>query len=189
VGDISGKGVSAALLMAKLTTDIRILSRSQHSPAEVLTHANAALAEGGQDAIFATVGYLLLDLDARTLTVSNAGHQPPLVVSPRFSGLVELDDATCVALGVMPDMEYQEKVYELVAGDVVVLYTDGINEAMNKHHQEYSMERLRAAVSNGSPDPALVVQRVLADVHRFVGGAAQSDDQTVVAFGHRLATL
>ena len=114
--------------------------------------------------------------------------QPPLVVSPRFTGLVELDDATCVALGVMPDMEYQEKVYELVAGDVVVLYTDGINEAMNKHHQEYSMERLRAAVSNGAPDPAQVVQRVLADVHRFVGGTAQSDDQTVVAFGHRLAT-
>jgi phosphoserine phosphatase RsbU/P len=183
VGDISGKGVSAALLMAKLTTDIRILSRSALSPGELLTKANTALAESGQDAIFATVVYVLLDLAARTLTVANAGHQPPLVVSRRFNGLGELDDATCVALGVMPDMVYTEKVYELAAGDVILLYTDGINEAMNKHHQEYSMDRLRVAMSTGPIEPAAVVQRVLADVHRFVGGAAQSDDQTLVAFG------
>jgi phosphoserine phosphatase RsbU/P len=183
VGDISGKGVSAALLMAKLTTDIRILSRSRLGPGELLTQANVALAASGQDAIFATVVYVLLDLAAGTLTVANAGHQPPLVVSRRFEGLGELDDATGVALGVMPDMVYAEKVYELAAGDVILLYTDGINEAMNKHHQEYSMDRLRTAMSTGPVEPGAVVQRVLSDVHRFVGSAAQSDDQTLVAFG------
>ncbi|MCC6748684.1 MAG: SpoIIE family protein phosphatase [Deltaproteobacteria bacterium] len=183
VGDISGKGVSAALLMAKLTTDIRVLSRSGQTPAEVLTQANRLLSASGHDAMFATVLYLLLDLDHRTFTVANAGHQPPMVCSRRFAGTSELDDATAVALGVLPDTVYPQEVYQLIPGDVVLLYTDGINEAQNRHGQEYGMARLRHAVANGPADPRQVVQRLVADVQRFVGSTAQSDDQTLVAFG------
>ncbi|MCA9666983.1 MAG: SpoIIE family protein phosphatase [Myxococcales bacterium] len=183
VGDISGKGVSAALLMAKVTSDIRLFSRSLSSPGKILSAANRTLMESGQDAMFATVLYIMLDLEARTFTVANAGHQPPMVCSSRFAGISELDDATAVALGVVPEMEYPQEVYELVAGDVVLLYTDGINEAMNRHAQEYNMQRLRNAVVSGPAEPSQVVQRVVADVRRFVGNAQQSDDQTLVAFG------
>jgi sigma-B regulation protein RsbU (phosphoserine phosphatase) len=183
VGDISGKGVSAALLMAKLTTDIRLLARMHQSPAEVMTRANKALAESEREGMFATVIYLLVDLDDRTFTVANAGHQPPMVVSTRYSGIAELDDATAVALGVIGDMEYPQKVYKLLPEDVVLLYTDGINEAMNRQSQEYGMDRLRAAVSRGPLSPKQLIERILADVHRFVGGAPQSDDQTLVTFG------
>lgn len=189
VGDISGKGVSAALLMAKLTSDIRLLSRSFARPSDVLTEANRMLMESGQDAMFATVLYIVLDLERRTFTVANAGHQPPLVCSRRFSGISELDDCTAVALGVVPDTVYPQEVYQLVPGDVVLLYTDGINEAMNRHGQEYGMQRLRLAAANGAAEPAIVLQRVVADVRRFVGSAAQSDDQTLVAFGLTAAAV
>lgn len=182
-GDISGKGVSAALMMAKLATEFRVLSRTHRRPAEVMTRANETMLEAGQDNLFATVVYILLDMEAGTFTVTNAGHQPPMVVSPRFEGIAELDDATATALGVIPGLEYPEQVYKLVPDDVVMLYTDGINEAMNRHGQEYGMERLRGVVGVKPTDPAALVQRLLADLQRFVGGAPQSDDQTVVAFG------
>jgi len=85
VGDIAGKGISAALLMAKITTDLRVLVRACRSPAEVMTRMNMSLMESGQDVMFATALYLVLDLKNRRVTLSNAGHQPPLVVSPQPS--------------------------------------------------------------------------------------------------------
>ena len=184
VGDISGHGVSAALVMARLTTEIRLYSQSTSAePGAVLTRANQALLEMEQDAMFATVVFILLDLEAGTFTISNAGHQPPMVCSSRFEGISELDDATAVALGVVPDMTYSQEVYQLVRGDVVLLYTDGINEAMNRQQEEYGMLRLKQAVRSGPPRPTRLVRRVVNDVRRFVGRAPQSDDQTLVAFG------
>jgi sigma-B regulation protein RsbU (phosphoserine phosphatase) len=184
VGDVSGHGVAAALMMARLTTAIRLFSQSNTAePAAVLTHANRALLETEQDAIFATVLFILLDLENNTFTIANAGHQPPMVTSSRFEGISELDDATAVALGVVPDMVYPQEVYQLVAGDVVLLYTDGINEAMNKQQDEYGMVRLKQVVASGPAESKAIVQRVIADVRRFVAGAAQSDDQTALAFG------
>ncbi len=183
VGDISGKGISAALLMAKVTTDIRLLSRMYDTPGEVMTEANRLLLKAGQDGMFATVLYMVIDLEDQTFTVSNAGHQPPMVASARFEGVAELDDATAVALGVVPGMEYPQKVYRLMPEDAVLLYTDGINEAMNRQSQEYGMDRLRTCVGNGPVDSGRLLRRVLADLRRFVGGAPQSDDQTLVVFG------
>ena len=183
VGDISGKGVSAALLMAKMISDIRLLSVYHQSPAKILTLANTALHETGQDGMFATVLYVMLDLGHGTYTLSNAGHNPPVIVSNRFEGTCELEDATSVALGIIDGMEYEEKTFQLVPGDCVLLYTDGINEAMSREREEYGMERLRAAAANGPPGPRNLVQRLVADVSRFVRGAEQSDDQTLVCFG------
>jgi serine phosphatase RsbU (regulator of sigma subunit) len=183
IGDISGHGVSSALLMAKLATDIRIHACMARSPGEVLTIANQALTEAGHEAMFATVLFLLVDLEAQTLTLANAGHQPPLVISERFEGVAELEEATAVALGVVPGMDYPQKVYELKPGDVVLLYTDGINEAKNRQGHDFGMDRLLSVLAQGPPEPSALVTRVMADVRRFVGGAPQSDDQTLVAFG------
>ncbi len=192
VGDISGHGVSAALLMAKVATDIRLLARSGLGAGEVLSRANRTLLESGQEAMFATVAFILIDLEERTLTVANAGHQPPLVASSRFSGLAELDESTSVALGVLADLDYPEKAYALLPGDVVVLYTDGINEAVNRQGHDFGMDRLRAAIAREqSPTPHAVLQHLLAELHRFVGGAPQQDDQTLVllSLGADLPTL
>jgi serine phosphatase RsbU (regulator of sigma subunit) len=185
IGDISGHGVAAALLMAKIATDIRIAARTSQGveAGAVLTQANQALVDSGHEAMFATVLYVVVDIGAHTLTLTNAGHQPPLVVSDRFQGVAELEEPSAVALGVVPNMEYPQKPYELKPGDVVLLYTDGINEAMNRQREEFGMDRLRSVVAHPPPEPAPLVQRVMADVRRFVGGAAQNDDQTLVAFG------
>jgi serine phosphatase RsbU (regulator of sigma subunit) len=183
IGDISGHGIAAALLMAKVATDIRIAARAKTGAGEVLTEANQALVESGNEAMFATALYIVVDIAAQTLALANAGHQPPLVVSDRFQGVAELEDPSAVALGVLPGTEYPVRVYELKPGDVVLLYTDGINEAMNRQGHDYGMDRLRSVVAQPPCDPASLVQRVVADQRRFVGGAAQNDDQTVVAFG------
>ncbi len=183
VGDISGKGVSAALMMAKMITDIRLLSHYHQNPGKVLTLANSSLSETGQPGMFCTVLYILLDLAECTYTLSNAGHQPPIIASPRFEGTCELDEATSVALGIIDDAEYDQKTFKLIPGDSVLLYTDGINEAMSPQKEEYGMDRLRAMAANGPTDPEHMVNRVVADVRRFVRGASPSDDQTVVAFG------
>lgn len=183
VGDISGKGVSAALLMARLTSDLRVLMRSHGEPAEVLSAANTALLEYGQDGMFATVVYILLDLSRRVFTIANAGHQPPLVCGARFEGVSELDEATSVALGVAPSMTYDQIVYQLVPGDIVLLYTDGINEAIDQNGDEYGVPRLRRAISRSSAEVTAVVEDLVADLNDFVGGVPRSDDRTIVAFG------
>ncbi len=184
IGDISGHGIAAALLMAKVATDIRIAARGPNAGAgEVLTQANQALVDSGNEAMFATALYIVVDIEAQTLALANAGHQPPLVVSDRFQGVAELEDPSAVALGVLPGTEYPVRVYELKPGDVVMLYTDGINEAMNRQGGDYGMDRLRSVVAQPPCDPASLCQRVMADQRRFVGGAAQNDDQTLVAFG------
>jgi sigma-B regulation protein RsbU (phosphoserine phosphatase) len=182
IGDISGKGISAALLMAKLTTDIRLLAQQYQMPADVLTQANKALLDSNQNGMFATALYLLIDLKNSTYTLSNAGHQPPIVASSRFEGVAELDDATSVALGVVPDIHYHEQIYRLLPEDAIILYSDGINEAMNRQHHEYGMDRLRQIISKGKCDPTQIIQRIVADVNRYVGGAKQSDDCTIVSF-------
>ncbi|MCK5799862.1 MAG: SpoIIE family protein phosphatase [Deltaproteobacteria bacterium] len=184
VGDVSGHGVAAALMMAHLTTAIRIFSRTTSAePSAVLTDANRALLETEQDAIFATVLFILLDLEQKTFTIANAGHQPPMVSSSRFEGISELDDATAVALGVLPGTVYPQEVYQLVPGDVVLLYTDGINEALDREQEEYGMARLKEVVTSGAAEPKALVRRVMKDLSRFVDGAKQIDDQTLLAFG------
>ena len=183
VGDISGKGISAALLMAKVTTDIRLLSRMYVTPAEVMTEANKLAARSGAGR---HVRHRALHGDRHRGADLHGGQRWPPATDGgqrRFEGVAELDDATAVALGVVPGMEYPQKVYRLMPEDAVLLYTDGINEAMNRQTQEYGMDRLRACVGNGPADPARLLRRVLADIRRFVGGAPQSDDQTLVVFG------
>lgn len=83
----------------------------------------------------------------------------------------------------VPDTVYPQETYELVPGDVIVLYTDGINEAMNRKGQEYGMRRLRSVLVTGPVAPQAVAERIIADIRRFVGNTPQSDDQTIVAFG------
>ena len=185
VGDVSGKGVSAALMMAKLTTAIRIFTQTHADPAKVLTAANRTIIETEQDAMFATVLFMLLDLDQKVFSVANAGHQPPIVCGERFHGISELDDATSVALGVVKDTEYRQETYKLVQGDVIVMYTDGINEALNRRREEYGMRRLHRAISSAPPDVEVLARQVVSDVRRFSGTAPQSDDQTLVVFGLR----
>jgi serine phosphatase RsbU (regulator of sigma subunit)/pSer/pThr/pTyr-binding forkhead associated (FHA) protein len=180
IGDVSGKGVSAALLMARLTSDMRYYSISELSPARVLARANAALIAGVQDNMFATVLYMVLDLPRRLLTLSNAGHVPPLLRRGRDASVVEIDEATNLALGVLPDAVFDEYSVELGIGDSLLLCTDGVVEAKSPIQEEYGFARLQRVVGAASPEG--LIDAVIKDLQRHSGSTSQYDDITMVAF-------
>jgi len=180
IGDVSGKGVSAALLMARLASAIRYFAISEVSPARVLSRANTALLSAGQDNMFATVLYLVLDIPGRQMTVSNAGHIPPLLRRSRDSAVVELDEATNLALGVLPDPLFDEHSFPLDPFDSVLLCTDGVVEAKSSIQEEYGIARLHRALAVAPTDALL--DTVFKDIQHHTGSTAQYDDITMVAF-------
>ncbi len=180
IGDVSGKGVSAALLMARLASDLRYLAITCDSPAEVLERANGRLVERVQDNMFATVLYLVLDPRRGTMVVSNGGHLPPFVRRAADRTVLELDEGTNLALGVLPDTTFEQVSVELEPGDTVLLCTDGVVEAKNALGDEFGFERLNRALSRAPAGAPL--DGILKDLMHYTGASAQYDDITAVAF-------
>jgi serine phosphatase RsbU (regulator of sigma subunit) len=186
IGDVSGKGVSAALLMARLTSDMRYFAISEVKPARVLARANQSLLENVQDNMFATVLYLVLDPARNKIVIANAGHLPPFMRRADDNSVVELDQATSLALGVLPETVFEQSSVELAPGDTVLLCTDGVVEAKNYRNEEYGFQRLIKAMA--SPGSERLVDAVLRDLNRFSGAMPQYDDLTLVTFCRRLGT-
>jgi phosphoserine phosphatase RsbU/P len=181
IGDVSGKGVSAALLMARLTSDMRTFAISERSPARVLQRANVALCSSSRDNMFATVLYAVLDVPRNVLSLCNAGHLPPLVRESLTGEVTVVDEATNLALGVLPEATFDQHILELRAGDSVVLCTDGVIEAKNSIAEEYGFARLKRVVAGALSDGAL--DAVLKDLQRHTGATgSQYDDITMVEF-------
>ncbi len=180
IGDVSGKGVSAALLMARFTSDMRYYAISEGSPAAVLARTNTALINRMQDNMFATVLYLVLDLKQGSITLSNAGHIPPLLRRATDGEIIELDEATNLALGVLPDALYDEMTLTLEPDDCVLLCTDGVVEARSKSGEEYGFEHLTNTMK--AAPGAKMLEMVLKDIRRFTRSAPQYDDITMVYF-------
>jgi len=179
IADVSGKGVSAALLMARLTSDLRYYAISEQNPADVLARSNTALINRLQDNMFATVLYMVLDLNQHKITLSNGGHIPPLL--RRADGEVqELDEATNLPLGVLPEAIYEEMSVELAPEDSLLLCTDGVVEARSKTGDEYGFDRLARTMAGAKPEKLL--DTVLKEVRRFTRSAPQYDDVTMVYF-------
>jgi phosphoserine phosphatase RsbU/P len=183
VGDVSGKGISAALYMARLTRDLRYFALAEAEPARVLRHMNRVVVESGQDDIFVTMLYAVLDAQKRQLLIANAGHMPPVVRRREEGNVIVLDHASGLPLGILPDPEYTSETFELNPGDSVILFTDGLVEAMNPSGQMYGMERLERSLAKGPSDAPTMLLRVVAEVQRHVADAAQFDDTTVVCLG------
>lgn len=181
IGDVSGKAISGALFMARVTSEIRTSGPMELSPSRVIQRVNRSLSEVAEDGMFTTMVYLSLDLDQHTVRYSNAGHTTPLV--RRADGSVEeleFDESRCLPVGVLPKIEVGETALQLFPGDVLVLYTDGIIEACSPSGEFYGQARLVEALRNASSNARTLLDAVLADVDRFVGEAPQADDQTVV---------
>lgn len=183
VGDVSGKGISAALYMARLTRDLRYLAVAHSDPAQVLKTMNRAVIESGQDDIFVTLIYTVLDAAKRQLVIANAGHMPAVVRRRAENDLIVLDRISGLPLGVLPEPEYTSETYELSPGDSVMLFTDGLVEAMDPSQHMYGMERMQRALARGPSDAITMLDRVVRDVQKHVADAAQFDDTTIVAFG------
>jgi sigma-B regulation protein RsbU (phosphoserine phosphatase) len=182
IGDVSGKGVPAALYMAKLGSDLRTLAFTEGDPAAALTKLNVLLAERSRRGMFATLLYIELAGGTGRLTMANAGHLPPLI--KKADGSVrKLLAAGSAPLGILPTLSFIPQSASLEPGDTVVLYTDGIIEAMNARDELYGYERLESLIAISPADPDALKAAIVDDVNRFTGLSPQHDDMTLVCFG------
>lgn len=178
VGDVAGKGITAALLMANLQASFRAFATTEASPQVVCTKLNKFLCANIVLGKFVTFFYAVLDANARTLTYENAGHLPGLLL--RSNGTTETLRGGGAVLGVLPDWTYQDYSAQLQPGDLLVLSTDGITEAENAKLEEFGDKRLleAARARHGS---ALDVQRaIMQQVTAFCGGNFRDDATLLV---------
>lgn len=187
LGDVSGKGVSAALLMAKLSGDVRYCLASEQEPAVAVSRINATFARAGSEDRFVTFVAAVLDPSDQSLTLINAGHMPPLL--RHSDGTIESmgEEETGLPLGVTDDYEYMAYRRLLEPGDLIMLFTDGFSEAMNPSGELYGIERLTKLMGARAVGAAELGQHVLDDVHAFVSGHPQSDDMCLACFGRNEA--
>jgi serine phosphatase RsbU (regulator of sigma subunit) len=184
LGDVAGKALPAALLMVKLQATLRALVPRVRTLDELATAVNEILVRDGLPNRFATLVYLLLSSTSGHVRVLNAGHMPPAIV--RRSAEVEELPGRSVALGMLPEMVFAEQGVDLSPGDVLVVYSDGVTEAMNAREDFFGEERLRAALRATAGQPvAAIGRRVLSDVREFVGDAPMHDDLSLVVVRRR----
>lgn len=180
VGDVAGKGVSAALLMARLSTAARFSLTSEFPLPEAVNRLNTLLTQSAGGDWFATFLGLVVDFEEFTATLVNAGHLPPLL---RRAGTTEVtaigDDRIGLPLAVF-ERPYESTTFPLEPGDALVLYTDGITEARNPAGDFYGAERLQAIVAQAQGDIEALGHELLADVEHFAGNRPPSDDRTLV---------
>ena len=179
VGDVSGKGVPAALIMAQTVSLFRVFARTFEAPRDVFKALNRELA-GILDGRFVTAIYLVIDASSRSARVACAGHPPMLLVRPQ-GGVEERVTAAGPPLGVVKDFAYEETAQALEAGDRIFLYTDGITETRRSSGEEFGLGRLRATLKElaGRP-PEAVLKELVVRVGRFQVKALQFDDITAV---------
>ena len=181
VGDVSGKGVPAALFMAVTKTLIKSRAANDLSPASILSHVNSETAVGNDSAMFVTIFLAILNLHTGELSYSNAGHNPPYI--QRGDGSLDrLDKRHGPVIGAMEGIAYGEDETTLNKGEMIYLYTDGITEAMDIDRNLYGEDRLRDLLADADySDAKAAVTDSVDDVWKHQGDASQADDITVMA--------
>ena len=177
-GDVSGKGAAAALYGALISGLLRILVPRRGTPSQLMQLLNEALLERKVDAQYATLSLLLWNADKRTFTLSAAGTLPPLILRGR-----ELLDVqtTGVPIGLLDDQSYEEIEVAAQQGDLVVLYSDGVEDQL-ADEQDYGRERLeKVLVESAYEEPHDVVNAIFEDLDKFRGSTTLTDDQSVIA--------
>jgi phosphoserine phosphatase RsbU/P len=183
VGDVSGKGVSAALLMARISSDLRVAALAEPDPAAAVRRVNRTVLERRQHDIFVTGIYLTLDIQTREIVLANAGHIPPYVRRAGEGVLERVDHLAGPPIGAFEESEYEAVALTLSLGDSIVLTTDGVLEATSPRGEQFGFERMEVAIGHGSSRPHDVVTRLLHDVQHHVGEAQPYDDLTLITFG------
>ena len=186
IGDVSGKGVPASLVMAVTRSLFRNVSNHETLPNHIMMALNDSMVDGNEMNMFVTLFVGVLDLATGMLRYCNAGHDSPLLIGQQM-GMLACDSN--LPIGVMPDWQYtlQEKL--IVPQTTIFLFTDGLNEAEASNHAQFGDQRVLATaqdlLAKGMCQPMNVIDQMTAAVHNFVGDAEQSDDLTMLAIQYK----
>ena len=178
IADVSGKGVPAAFFMGISRTVLRAAALQGRSPGECLAQANKVLCATNPMDLFVTVFYGILDPADGTFVYANGGHNPPLHWRRDRPEPALLEATGSLVLGMFEGVRYAERSLALDRGDLLLLYTDGVTEAMSPAGEEFSELRLIRAVASAGDDPEAIVARITAALHEFTRGEPAADDVT-----------
>lgn len=183
IGDVSGKGVPAALVMASSRTQFRIISSHETNPEVIVSTINSIMSANNETNMFVTLFVGVLDLASGRLSYCNAGHDSPLILAK--DGVKELPCEPNLPIGVMEDWEFKPQETILQSPSTIFLYTDGLNEAEDINHAQFGDNRVyheaSTLLAEGEIHPHEVIEQMTNAVHQFVGEADQSDDLTMLA--------
>ena len=180
IGDVSGKGIPAALVMTVISSMFRTLSASEDSPLRIMTAINSSISTRNENMMFVTLFVGALDLSTGVLQYTNAGHNAPFVITGGQARMMSVD--ANIPVGVLEDWSYTLQETTLSPGEILFLYTDGLTEATRSDGELFGEERVLEELSSHGED--ISADRVVADmtaaVNRFIGKAEQSDDLTML---------
>ncbi len=180
VCDVAGKGVPASLVMVMIHSILRLIASAEREVGATLTWINRGLSGQIDLDHYATMSYLTISYTERRLSYSNAAHHPLMIVR-NDSGAIEQLDTEGLPVGIEREIVYPQTTIDLRTGDVLVLYTDGIVEAMNSDGEQFSAERLATVVrENSSKHAQQITDTIQSELDAFVGSAPQHDDQTLM---------
>ena len=181
LGDVSGKGVPASLFMAQVTRLFRTLANQQLSPADICTHMNEALSgDENPTSMFVTLFVGMINLASGHLSFCNAGHNPPVIGGGNHHGDF-LEMKPNFPIGVLSGLEFEGEEIESIKGRALFIYTDGLNEAENREHEQFGDERLLDILRNTHFDTARqVIETLAVEVERHRDGADPNDDLTMM---------
>ena len=183
IGDVSGKGVPAALVMAVTKAQFRTISAHQASPEKIISNINDAMAQDNDSNMFVTLFIGVLDLLSGRMHYCNAGHDAPLLIGNTGAGLLPVDSN--LPVGVMPGWKFTKQETLVDPGTTIFLYTDGLTEAENTDHKLFDLSRIidvaHKLQQNHNYSPTIIIDQMTEAVRSFVGEADQSDDLTMLA--------
>jgi sigma-B regulation protein RsbU (phosphoserine phosphatase) len=180
IGDVSGKGVPASLLMANLQSALRVMMVPEVNLAEVVEKLNTLIYNNTGLDKFITFFIGILNTKKHTLEYVNAGHNNPILCSPQNE--MRFLDIGGIILGIMPGYSYNTGSISLKKGDFILTYTDGVNEAINPGEEEFGEERLYELVKSHTKQPVKqIVENVWQAIDKFAAGYPQADDVTMLA--------
>ena len=184
IADVSGKGIPAALFMMSSRTILKGTAIGLEKPSQVLTEVNNIIHQDNESTMFITLIYATYNPNSGLLTYANGGHCPPILVQPDGE-CVELPINRGIALGLIPSRDYGEMSVTIPPGGTVVMYTDGVSEAMNASEEEFGTERLEEILRYNPPASAAETnEKILQAIQDFTEGIRQSDDITCLTL-HR----
>ncbi len=183
IADVSGKSVSAALFMALSRVVVRASAAPGKSVAEALRDANDLIVSNSgseNSGMFVTLFLGALNSSSKEMTYANAGHNPPLLYRAK-DNFIEKLEVTGIALGMMSGLEYEERQIAFHTGDVLVMYTDGVVEAMNGKGEMFGLKQLESSIKAAAYGSANgILERIMGDISQFSGSEEQSDDITAI---------